>query len=306
MLVWKLILYYLICGAILAGLWFLAIYPVVMPLIERILATGVWECAKKVAVDYISMSAQLADSLTSFHEASEGVSRVFLEEASAFTLAYVLLAVWIVVARFLLLLKDVPVAQLVSERMTSRQKGFFTGLFIRNLGKSSIYALTMLMFTVPADALLGFLSVELTIWFLSCLGLFGIFCSVAVIVILFAVKDTFFAFCLPEVAESGQAFRGVLRGIGLSTRHFLRVYLYEIPFLLLELFAVTAFTFFTFGAAIFFMVPVAILLWIVFREILYFSCRKRSFYVDSDTIVRGRLDHDLPDFEEKKQDSDSL
>ena len=306
LLVWKLIVYYLVCAAVLAGLWFAAIYPVVNPLLEKILATGIWEDLKKVAVDYVFMSANLADSITVFQQASEQVSRLSLELAGSFTVAYVLLAVWYLVARFLFLLKDVPVAQLVSERMTSRQKGFFTGLFIRNMGKSSIYALTVMMFCLPADVLLTALSVLVGRLFVGWLGLFGIFFAVAVIMILFSAKNAFFALCLPEVAESGQAFRGVLRGVGKSTKRFVRIYLYMLPFMLLELFVVTAFTFFTFGAALFLMIPVVMILFIIFREVLAFSEQKRSYYVDSQTIVKGRLDNDLPDFEEKKQNSDQL
>ncbi len=299
MLLWKLIVYYLICVAVVALLYFFAVAPVVAPLVDKILETGIVDDAYKVAVNYISMNPEIETSIAVLNETAKDVSGIFLEYASSFTLAYVLLALLVFVWRFITLLKEIPLIELVKERMSTRQKGFFTGLMIQNLGRSSI-------FTVPLDAILGVLTYFIAKLFIGWLGVFGVFFGAIVLVILLSAKSTLFALCLPNVNETKKPFKGFLQGVALSARNFWRIFLYQIPFMLLILFAVTAFTFFTFGAAFWFMIPVAVLLSAIFREVLFFSAQKRNFYVDSDTIVKGRLDNDLPDMEESQSDEDVL
>ena len=306
MLLWKLIVYYLICVAVVALLYFFAVAPVVAPLVDKILETGIVDDAYKVAVHYISMNPEIETSIAVLNETAKDVSGIFLEYASSFTLAYVLLALLVFVWRFITLLKEIPLIELVKERMSTRQKGFFTGLMIQNLGRSSIYALTTMLFTVPLDAILGVLTYFIAKLFIGWLGVFGVFFGAIVLVILLSAKSTLFALCLPNVNETKKPFKGFLQGVALSARNFWRIFLYQIPFMLLILFAVTAFTFFTFGAAFWFMIPVAVLLSAIFREVLFFSAQKRNFYVDSDTIVKGRLDNDLPDMEESQSDEDVL
>ena len=305
MLLWKLIVYYLICGAVLALLYYFAVAPVVAPLLDKVLATGVLDKAYRVAVDYITMSQNIEMSITALNETTHSVSLILLENGSEFTVAYILLAILMLVGRFLLLLKELPLVELVKERMTTRQKGMFSGLFIKYLGKSCIYALTVMLFTLPIDALILFLSYYILVLFVGWMGVFGVFVSVFAILALFAVKNSFFALCLPNVNDTQKPFRGFLQGVALSARNFLRIFLYEVPFMLFLLFAVTAFTFFTFGAALPFMLPVAVVLSAIFRSVLSFSAKRQNFYVDSDTIVKGRLDNDLPDMEEDKKQDDN-
>lgn len=302
MLLWKLIVYYLICGAVLALLYYFAVSPVVAPLVDRILETGIVDDAYKVAVHYISMSPEIETSISVLNETAKEVSEIFIEYASSFTLAFVLLTLLVLVWRFITLLKEIPLIELIRERMSARQKGFFTGLFIQNLGRSSIYALTAMLFTVPIDILLGIATYYIATLFIGWWGIFGVFFGAIALVILFAAKNSLFSLCLPNVNETKKPFKGFLQGIALSAKHFWRIFLYEIPFMLFVLFAVTAFTFFTFGAAFWFMIPVAVVLSAIFREVLYFSAYRKNFYSDSDTIVKGRLDNDLPDMEERHED----
>ena len=140
-------------------------------------------------------------------------------------LTYILFVVILILYRLLVSLTDVSVECQLDEFMTSNASRPFTWFFFKKQGRTWHFALLQAALTLPLDILIVTGSVGFYLLFLIAFNWWTIIPVCIIALLLYAVRLTFFAFCLPSVAceqlPTREAFR---HGLSMIIPRFWRVF----------------------------------------------------------------------------------
>ncbi|MCH5160047.1 MAG: hypothetical protein J1F66_04275 [Clostridiales bacterium] len=140
-------------------------------------------------------------------------------------LTYILVVLIVLLYRLLISLTDVSVACQLEEFMTSNASRPFTWFFFKKQGRTWKFALLQTAFTLPLDILVVTGSVGFYLLFLIAFNWWTIIPVAVIALLMYAVRLTFFAFCLPAVAcEDIPVREAFKRGLSLIISRFWRVF----------------------------------------------------------------------------------
>ena len=141
------------------------------------------------------------------------------------TLAYFVIAITLLVYRLMVSYTDVTVACQIEEFMTSNAKRPFSWFLFKKQGRTFAFACLQLIFTLPLDILIVCGSLGLYLLFLIPFGWWTIIPVALLLILLYTVRQTFFAFCLPAVAsEEGSVSKGFKDGLSQIPYRFWHVF----------------------------------------------------------------------------------
>ena len=140
-------------------------------------------------------------------------------------LTYILFVLIVVMYRLLVSLTDVSVVCQLDEFMTSNASRPFTWFFFKKQGRTWKFALLQAALTLPLDILIVTGSVGFYLLFLIAFNWWTIIPVGVIALLLYAVRLTLFAFCLPSVACEDLPTRVAFkRGLSLIVGRFWRVF----------------------------------------------------------------------------------
>ena len=140
-------------------------------------------------------------------------------------LSYILFVLIVLLYRLLVSLTDVSVMCQLDEFMTSNASRPFTWFFFKKQGRTWKFALLQTVLALPLDILIVTGSVGFYILFLIAFNWWTIIPVCVIALLMYTVRLTLFAFCLPAVAcedvSTRDAFR---RGLSMIINRFWRVF----------------------------------------------------------------------------------
>lgn len=168
-------------------------------------------------------SAMFATQLTELIESvQEGFSSI-RHPYGVMTLTYVVFVLMVVLYRLLVSLPDVTVACQLDEFMTSNANRPFIWFFFKRLGAAWKFALLQTALALPLDILILSGSVGFYLLFLIAFNWWTIIPVCVIAIFLYAVRLTFFAFCLPATVSETSVRKSFQAGLSLIIKRFWRV-----------------------------------------------------------------------------------
>ena len=141
------------------------------------------------------------------------------------TMSYIVVALTLIVYRLFVSYADVTAACQIEEFMTSNASRPFMWFLLKKQGRTWAFSCLQLLCTLPLDILIVTGSLGLYILFLVAFGWWTIIPVVCLMVVLYAARHTFFAFCLPAVASEDMPTRQAFKyGVSLIANRFWRVF----------------------------------------------------------------------------------
>lgn len=280
--VWKLLVYYIICTVLTVLICVPILSPVVGKLSEANVFGDFWALANSMFYNPGDIAYTINDVINTF-------STVISSNASQFLVNYILFGFVIVfVAPFLFGLGSLPMGDVLYGFMTSQVRYTFTGSFIRNLGKSSLYCLTKILFVLPLNLIIVAVAYGiLKLATMNSIGfvLLAIVCF-AIFMMLIALKVSLYNCWMPGMAVLNIGpFKALKISFKSVFRKFGSIYSTAILFALLAMAVSFCIGIFTFLIALVVIIPLIVFTFIVFQMVSYFTSQGMRFYVYPDMFI---------------------
>lgn len=141
------------------------------------------------------------------------------------TLSYIVVFLTMIVYRLFVSYTDVTVACQIDEFMTSNAERPFLWFLLKKQGRTWQFSCLQLLCCLPLDILIITGALGIYMLFLIAFGWWTIIPVVVFMVLLYAVRQTFFAFCLPAVAsEDMPCVKAFKQGVSQIVMRFWRVF----------------------------------------------------------------------------------
>ena len=171
--------------------------------------------------DSAQFTAQLNEVISNWQEGIASLRHPY----GLVELTYILFVVFVVVYRMLVSLTDVSVVCQLDEFMTSNASRPFTWFFFKKQGTTWQFALLQTALCLPLDILILSGSIGFYLVFLIAFNWWTIIPVCIIAILLYAVRLSFFAFCLPAVCSDELNTRDAFkRGLSLIVNRFWRVF----------------------------------------------------------------------------------
>lgn len=224
----KSILYQILLVALVLALGFTIFGRLIDDMIQLIKDNHVADFVSNTISSIINGEFDSTEFTTNLNEVisnwQEGISSLH-HPYGVMEISYVLFVLIVVLYRLLVSLTDVSVACQLDEFMTSNATRPFTWFFFKKQGRTWQFALLQTAFALPLDILIVTGSIGFYLLFLIAFNWWTIIPVLVIVLLLYAVRLTTFAFCLPAVScentSTREAFR---RGLSLIFRRFWRVF----------------------------------------------------------------------------------
>jgi len=287
--VWKLLVYYLICITLTICVCGAIAYPI----IEKLAEANVFQ---DLVTLLNSVFYKPSGVVSTFGEIVKTAWDVIVANIQ-FKFNYIFLIVWLLfVFPFTLNLAQLALCEVMYGFMTSQVKYSFTGRYIKNIGRSSIYALSSyfveLLFNAVIIAIIYFIvkiySLGSIFYILADVALF------AVLIIFISFKHTFFCCFMPAYAVLGCGiFKALKTNFKTTPYRFSKLFsnIFTMVICAISINVIGASS--TFGVSLIVTLPMTAVLFVVMKMVCYFSCQGMRFYVYPDMFVKPKK------FEEK-------
>ena len=171
--------------------------------------------------DSATFTEELSEVIKNWHDGIASLRHPF----GVMELTYILFVLIVVLYRLLVSLTDVSVACQLDEFMTSNASRPFTWFFFKKQGKTWKFALLQTALALPLDALILTGSVGFYLLFLIAFNWWTIIPVCVIAILMYAVRLTVFAFCLPAVVNDELHTRDAFKsGMALIIKRFWRVF----------------------------------------------------------------------------------
>ena len=279
--VWKVLVYYIICVALTIGVC----WSIASPIIAKLSEANVFS---DLGALLNSLLSQPHVAPTTLHEILATAKNVILSNAQ-FTPNYIFFIVWLVfVFPFTIDMAGLALGEVFYGYMTSQVKYSFTGRFIKNIGKSSIYSLCkyFVQFLLNvAIFVLFYLMIKLYSYgsFLYILLDIGL---LALLLCVIAFKYTMFSCFMPAMAvlDCG-AFSALRKNFKIVFKNFFRIFSNCITLVITALVINLIFCVFTFSVSLIITLPLTAVVFVIFQMVSYFSSCGMRFYVYPDMFI---------------------
>jgi hypothetical protein len=284
--VWSILLYYIIASAIIGALSVTVLIPLINSFREAGLGAQLIELFDK-------MFAGTLGGIQGFFSGLADIFNIFsanvLNSAAVWGSLWIFVFVIVVVARFAFGLIEYPITVIIDGHMSSKVSYSVTGKFLLHSGRSSLFQLSKMLFSIPAD---------LVIWG----GLYGIsflfgvdgvrfFTPLIMIAwFLFAVplKMQLFSCWAPGlVSDKKKMFPAFFSGlkIAFGKGRGMKIYSAYFATVFLTFTLALFFGIFTLGVGLLILAPAAVLFANVLNTVIYYSYNGKRYYADAETVI---------------------
>ena len=285
--VWKLLLYYVICLAVLLTSLCFAAAPVFDVLRDAGIFADMLDMLKGIFGDS-SVTASIAVPGNAFANAFDVLGDNMATLAPYIVIVMLML---FVVIPFVLGLAEIAVGETLYGYMSSQTKYSFSRSFISKVGKASLLQLAKLLVLIPINIIV-ILEVYGVLQLIASdsVGLvFAAFLILLITIVTLAVKEAIFSCWMPAmlVLDIGP-FKALKKNMRIVLRKFFRIFSTNFV-LILAMFAVNVFFgVFTLGIALVITVPLTTFVFIVSGMVTYFNEQGMKFYVTHGAIYEPK------------------
>lgn len=168
-----------------------------------------------------NFSAELTALITSLQENISSIRWPW----GGVTLSYIVVILTFVVYRLFVSYSDVTAGCQIEEFMTSNASRPFAWFLLKKQGRTWAFSCLQLLCALPLDILIVTGTLGLYLLFLVAFGWWTIIPAVCIMVVLYAARHTFFAFCLPAVVCEDMPTRKAFKhGMSMIVTRFWRVF----------------------------------------------------------------------------------
>jgi len=282
--VWSLLLYYIVAVTVVSALG----VTVLMPAITRLLESSI--PAETVALfDSLLNGGSIQEFVKGLSALTSHIAGDLLTQPSVFGSLWIFVLVIIIVGRFIFGMVEYPTAVAIDGHMSENASYSFTGKFLLHSGRSSVYQLAKMLFSIPTDAVILFGLYGLSfLWFVAPLKFFTPLIMVAFFLFVMPLRYQLFS-CWAPALISGQKklFPAFASGAKIAFGKGLGLKIYSCYFVGVFLASALAVFLgvFTLGAGLFIFIPVSVLFFNILNNVVYYSYSGKRYYVDAETII---------------------
>lgn len=220
-------------------------------------------------------------------------TQFFTELGEIFTSAnylptFLLLLLVSVISRFVTGLAELAFYHVIDMHLSSAAKQSFRTSFIKNIGKSSVYQLSKMLFTLPFDLIIFLLVYVVTFTFsVPFLLWFAPFFTLLAFVLLYSLRLAMFSGWVPQMlrSERRKIFGSFFSSVALLKKNFGRVYGAMVLYMILIIAVNVFFGIFTLGVGLFITVPLSLYFASILNSTLYYQNANLRYYIDKNTII---------------------
>lgn len=291
-LVWRIMLYIIICLFIIGGLGIALCYPFV----ENLVTNGVFDdifalfTSNVANVEVTQLFVSVADIFRQIFEIIAANWTNFLP------IAIILFLITNVLGGFLLGLSEMAVADCLYCYMGSNTKIGFMNCFVKNIVKSIKLQLAKLAVVLPFNIII--LTSVLACFLLFSVGNFWLsfftpFIIILVFSLLFALKNTIFCSWVPSiVAKNWGIWYALKESVRDVAKNFGKIYGRQFVLVIGMVALVIASIILTASVALVLVVPAIVLFLSIMNMVIYFYINGLKFYVDTDEIITSKKRED--------------
>ena len=279
--VWKALLYYLICIV----LTFAVCWTIASPIIAKLTEANVFSNFINLLNSFFSSPKGVVYSLDEIINTAWNVLTTNIQ----FRFNYIFLIVWVVlVFPFTLDLAQLAFGEVLYGYMTSQVKYSFSGRYIKNIGKSCVYALVryfvLLVFNVFAFALVVGVIKIATMG--SILHLFLALVMLSFLVCFVTFKHAIFSCWMPAIAVLNcNPFKALKYNFKCVFRKFFSIYSNYLTLVITAIAINVMFCVFTLSISLIVTLPLTAFVFVIFQMVSYFSSQGMRFYVYPDMFI---------------------
>lgn len=294
--VWKVLLYYVICILLTVGICWSFASPILAKLIDNNVFDNLFE-------GFLGFYNNPIEAVTSINLTATKIGKILLNSIE-FRFSIVFLIIWLgFVFPCMLDVVTLAVGEVLYGFMTSQVKFSFTGRFIKNIGKSSIYVMLKYAVLLLMNLMIGGLLIGVMKLVLLRNALY-IFLALMVLVFILgfiAFKNTLFSCWLPAISVLDcKVPKAIKQNFKCVFRNFFNIYSNCLT-LILTLFVINAiFCVFTFGISLIITLPLSAVVFIIFQMVSYFSTQGMRFYVYQDVFISPKRMEEQDKFKKLK------
>ncbi len=288
-IIYKHLLFGLIVTAIGVGLGCAVVIPMLNDITHTAQYTAFSDAIQTLWTNISNLrTEELQENLSAFRTAmKEFLSMLGEDKVGLFALCGTLLAVVLLVYRFLMGLGNYTTGALINDKMTLQANSSFIGTMIKSLGKASLYNVIYVPVSFLYDGLTMVFIWALFFKWLSFLPiLVKIFLFATLLIALVAVKMTFTANWLPSLIHGRQNNRkAIINNFTIAGKGYASVFSNFLVIILLILAVNVAAVAFTFGAALLLTIPASYVMLISFEFVNYYDANSLKYFIGGGSVV---------------------
>ena len=280
--IWKILLYYIICAAVLGTI----LYFCALPLVNALAAKGVFADIGNVLGSILSSSGHTAENIqniinTTFNVIGENAPRL------AFQYTVIVLMLFFIIP-FCFGLMELPLGEVLYGYMSSQTKYGFSGSFVKKIGKSCLLQLTKLLVLIPVNVIvITAVYYTLDLITLGSVGLIAAaFLIILTVIVVIALRETFFSLWMPaSVVQDKGPFKSLSLAFRSTMRNFGKIFSVALVFVLLAVAVNVFFGLYTLMVALIITIPLTKLAFITFDMCSYFESQGMRYYTNRSTVI---------------------
>ncbi|MDR0850333.1 MAG: hypothetical protein LBN07_02480 [Christensenellaceae bacterium] len=282
--VWKLLLYYIICAAVL----FTVLYFAVSPVFDALKSAGVFQDLLNMINSVFTGSSVATQTDNAFSKAFSVLS----SNVDMFAFHYVLIMLMLfIIIPFCFGLAELAIGEVLYGYMSSQTKYGFTRSFIGKVGKSCLLQLTKLLLLLPVNIIV-ILEVYGILHLLAIGGIgliFAAFLIILMTIVTLALKDTLFSCWMPAmlILDIGP-FKALRKSMGTVSRRFLKIFSTNLVLVLIMFSINLFFGLFTLLIAMVITIPLTTFVFTVSNMVEYFTGQGMKFYVTQGIVCEPK------------------
>ncbi len=282
-LIWKILLYFILCTLIVGGLTIVCALPIINVLGKE----GIWIQLTDLIKNFYS-NLNFSDLLLNTREWLSAFMEVIATHMDSL-LIYIIMffIILFVFGSFMYGLCEVACGGVLYNAMSNNIRQGFSNSFVSNIKKSVKLQLAKLTIVFPVNvgiAVTLFYTFGL-VFYGGLVGIFSPFIIILVYIILSALKNAIFSSWMPNLFVSDYSvYRSFTNGFAIMSRRFLNILGGNIAVFISVVFLNVFVGVFTFGVAIIVTVPASVVFLMVFNMVAFYSSKGMRFYTDTKTV----------------------
>lgn len=278
--IWKLLLYRFLCLLCVLGLTTVIAWPIINILIKENFFVNLQSSFESMlfSLNFEKLFLTITDVVKNFAN---------IISANGLVVQSILCGVFVLIlTSFLEGYAKVAIHQSVYGYMSSLTKYGFTNGYVLNFGKATLLNLAKLIISFPINILIWVGAYYLASTLYSSIGVFAIVLTFLLLIVIVALKNTFFAGWVPALIVHGETvFKSLKIGFMAVIRKFIKTFssflILTVGVFILNIFALS----FTAGVGLLITLPLTTLVTIILGEVMYFEALGMRYYVDSEHII---------------------
>jgi hypothetical protein len=279
-LVWKQLLYLLICAGIFALFFFTTLNPIASLLSNN----GVFAEFKELIETVYSSPRELALMLSNCFK---HLLNVLVSNFLSIWLQLIgLLILGILLPSILIQMSFYNLCAILHKKLTMNMNVSYIQSAIQNLGKSIKYAFANILFTLPFFALtILFVDIYLTTATSVVASIVGLIVLVAVMIIIHSIKISIFTYYVGYMVENNSSpFVAFGKGVVNVLKNFWKVISMSIIITLTIIFVNAFIMVFTFFSGLIIVIPATFVFLAIYYLVVYFNIKGERYYLAPNLI----------------------